>query len=166
MAGRLKLDIRETAAYLEKSLKHAKSGAQKERLQMLWWLKTGQVTQHQELSRRLGRAPATITRWLTQYRQGGLTQLLRIKTPPGATPKIRGEALDKLRERLQSEMGFRSYGEIVEWLRQECQLEVNYHTVNRFVREKLKAKLKVPRPVSTQQHPEAVETFKKTSAWR
>jgi len=164
MARRLKLEITETGEYLEKSLKQAKSGAQKERLLLLWWLKTGQVSEHQELSRRLGRAPATITRWLSQYRQGGLSQLLVVKTSPGATPKIQGEALAKLQERLNSEEGFGSYGEIVEWLAHECQLEVKYNTLNRFVREKLNADLKVPRPVSIQQNPEAVETFKKTSA--
>lgn len=114
------------------------------------------------LSRRLGRAPATITRWLSQYRQSGLSRLLEVKTAPGATPKIQGEALEKLEERLKSEEGFGSYGEIVEWLAQECQLEVKYNTVNRFVRQKLNAKLKVPRPVSVQQNPKAVETFKKT----
>lgn len=164
MARRLKLDITETAEYLEKSLKQAQSGAHKERLQMLWWLKSGQVSEHQALSHRLGRAPATITRWLFQYRQGGLCQLLAVKTPPGATPKIGGEALAKLQARLNSEEGFGSYGEIVEWLGQACQLEVKYNTVNRFVREKLNARLKVPRPVSIKQHPEAVATFKKTSA--
>lgn len=162
MAGRLKIEIAESAEYLEKSLKQARSGSQKERLQMLWWLKSGQVREHQELSHRLGRAPATITRWLSAYRQGGLSQLLATKTAPGATRKIQGEALEKLKARLKSEEGFSSYGELVQWLSQECQLEVKYNTVNRFVREKLKAKLKVPRPVSVQQHPEAVETFKKT----
>ncbi len=163
MARRLKIEITETAEYLEKSLKQAKSGAHKERLQMLWWLKTQQVSEHQELSRRLGRSPATITRWLSQYRQAGLQQLLQVKTAPGAVPKIQGEALEKLQERLKSEVGFGSYGEIVEWLAQECQLEVKYNTVNRFVRQKLNGSLKVPRPVSRQQNPVAVETFKKTS---
>jgi hypothetical protein len=43
MARRLVLEIAESAEYLEKSLKQAKSAAQKERLQMLWWLKTGRV---------------------------------------------------------------------------------------------------------------------------
>ena len=45
MARRLKLEIAQTAEYLEKSLKQAKSAAQKERLQLLWWLKTGQVSE-------------------------------------------------------------------------------------------------------------------------
>lgn len=165
MARRLKLEIAESAEYLEKSLKQAKSASQKERLQMLWWLKTGQVNEHQELSKRLGRSPASITRWLSQYRSGGLQQLLSVKTAPGASAKIQGEALEKLQARLKCEEGFGSYGEIVEWLKQECGLEVKYNTLNRFVREKLNAKLKVPRPVSAKQHPEAVETYKKTSVW-
>ncbi len=63
MARRLKLEITETAAYLKKSLKQAKSGARKERLQMLWWFKKGQVNEHQELSRRQGRGNSTISRW-------------------------------------------------------------------------------------------------------
>lgn len=165
MARHLKLEIAETAKYLEKSLKQARSGSQKERLQMLWWLKTGQVSEHQELSQRLGRSPACISRWLAQYRSGGLKQLLEVKTAPGAEPKIRGEALEKLQARLQSEEGFRSYGEIVAWLKLECELDLKYNTVNRFVRQKLNAKLKVPRPVSAKQPPGAFEGFKKTSAW-
>lgn len=164
MARRLVLEIAETAEYLEKSLKQAKSGVQKERLQMLWWLKTGQVSQHQELSQRLGRSPASISRWLDKYRQGGLGQLLEVKVAPGAAPKIQGKALEKLKQRLNSPEGFRSYRAIVEWLEQECGLKVKYDTVNRFVREKLKAKLKVPRPVSWKQQQGVSEGFKKTSA--
>lgn len=163
MARRLVLEIAESAEYLKKSLKQAKSAAQKERLQMLWWLKTAQVTQHQQLSERLGRSSASITRWLQKYRQGGLQELLTIKTAPGASAKIQDEALEKLHRRLQSDEGFPSYGAVVEWLDQECGLKLKYDTVNRFVRQKLKAKLKVPRPVSTGQAPQAIVGFQKTS---
>ncbi|MCL6436386.1 MAG: hypothetical protein K6T90_19700 [Leptolyngbyaceae cyanobacterium HOT.MB2.61] len=87
---------------------------------MLWWLKSGQVSQHPELSHRLGRAPATIPRWLAAYRQGGLSQLLATKRASGATPKIQAEVLAKFQARLESEEGSGSYGEIVQWLSQEC----------------------------------------------
>lgn len=129
---------------------------------MLWWLKTAQVTQYQQLSERLGRSSASITRWLQKYRQGGLQELLTTKTAPGAPAKIQGEALEKLQHRLQSDEGFSSYGAIVEWLEQECGLKLKYDTVNRFVSQKLKAKLKVPRPVSPQQAPQAIVGFQKT----
>ena len=70
------LEISESAQYLSKSLKKARTAFEKERLQMLWWIKTGQVSQHKELSQRLGRDNSTVTRWLQRYRQGGLENLL------------------------------------------------------------------------------------------
>ena len=128
---------------------------------MLWWLKTGQVRQHQELSQRLGRSPASITRWLKRYREGGLRKLLQVQVPPGASAKIQGAVLEKLNQRLNQPEGFSSYQAIVEWLEKECGLTVKYATVYRFVTQKLKAKLKVPRPVSVHQPEGAVEGFKK-----
>lgn len=50
MARRLKLEIGETVEYLEKSLKQPKSATQKERLQLLGWLKTRQVSQAESQS--------------------------------------------------------------------------------------------------------------------
>lgn len=64
----------------EQQLKHSRTASQKERLQMLWWLKTGQITQHKTLAERLGRDGSTVTRWLQKYRQGGLSELLTIKS--------------------------------------------------------------------------------------
>ncbi len=162
----LVIEIVESAEFLEKSLKQAKSGARKERLQMLWWIKTEKIRDRQEISDRLSRSPATLTRWLSLYRQGGLTALLEENKAPGATPQIRGEVLDRLKQRLASEDGFSSYGAIVTWLEQACGLAMEYETVRYFVRRKLQAKLKVPRPQSLKQTPGARETFNKTSASR
>lgn len=164
MAGRMKLEIAESVEYLEKSMKHARSAAQKERLLLLWWVKSGEVRQHQELAARLGRNPSTITRWLQKYRLGGLKALLEVKVAPGAKPLIAGEVRAALEERLASASGFRRYGEIVAWLQQRFGLRLKYATVRRFVREDLQAKLKVPRPQSLHQHPKAIPDFKKTSA--
>jgi transposase len=163
MARPFVIEIAESAAFLEKSVKQAKTGLRKERLQMLWWIKTRQIRYRQEVGERLGRSPATISRWLLLYRQGGLAALLEEKQAPGAVPQIRGEVLEKLKQRLNSEEGFRSYGEIVDWLEQECGVTLHYETVRQVVRNKLQAKLKVPRPRSLKQSPEAIPTFKKTS---
>lgn len=162
MPRRLELAIKESAQALEKQLKHARSASQKERLQMLWWLKTGQVTQHQQLAARLGRDPSTISRWLQKYRRGGIGELLEVKTAPGQVPQITSEALIGLQQRLTSETGFSSYGEIVSWLKTEYGLEMHYATVYYWVHYRLKAKLKVPRPQSAKQDKMALEQFKKT----
>ncbi|WP_399377359.1 winged helix-turn-helix domain-containing protein [Thermosynechococcus sp. JY1332] len=70
----------------------------------------------------------------------------------------------QLQERLQDPSGFDSYKAIVQWLRQEHQLEVAYPMVHRIVRYELGAKLKGPRPRHQQQTPRATEDFKKTSS--
>jgi transposase len=163
MARCLQLAIVESTEYLEKSLRQAGTGSQKERLQMLWWLKSGQVSQHQELAQRLGRNPCTITRWLQNYRQGGLAALLETKSAPGKVAQIQGEALHRLQERLNQPQGFQSYGEIQQWLQQELGMTVKYKTVHQTVRYRLKAKLKVPRPRSLEQDEQSVSLFKKTS---
>lgn len=74
-----------------------------------------------------------------------------------------------LKERLEQGAAFKSYGEIVEWLKAEYNLELTYATVYDWVHYRLKAKLKVPRPHSALQDVAAVEQFKKTSPlsyWR
>jgi transposase len=163
MARRLQIVIEESVEFLEKQLKQARTASQKERLQILWWLKTGQVTQHQELANRLGRDTSTVTRWLQKYRRGGLLQLLEVKKAPGQAPQLTPSALAGLKQRLETGAGFKSYGEIVEWLKAEYSLELTYATVYSWVHYRLKAKLKVPRPHSAKQDVAAVEQFKKTS---
>ncbi len=79
MSRRLEIEITESAEYLEKTLQQARIASHKERLQMLWWLKIGQVRSHNELALRLARDSSTITRWLQKYRQRGLEGLLEIK---------------------------------------------------------------------------------------
>lgn len=162
MARSLKIEIHESAEYLEKSLRHACSASQKERLQMLWWLKSGQVNQHQELGHRLGRDGSTISRWLAKYRQGGLSELLKEKSSPGKPWEIEAEMLAQLKARLQQSEGFKSYGEIQQWLEQQFDKVVNYKTVYNTVRYRLNAKLKVPRPQSLKQDEASVNLFKKT----
>lgn len=162
MARSLQIVIEESAEFLEKQLKQTRSASQKERLQILWWLKTGQVQQHQELAHRLGRDTSTVTRWLQKYRRGGLSELLEMKTAPGQVAHLTPSALAGLKERLEKGAAFKSYGEIVEWLKAEYSLELTYATVYSWVHYRLKAKLKVPRPHSAKQDVEAVKLFKKT----
>ncbi len=156
------IEITESETDLKKRLQHAREAIHKEKLQMLWWLKSGQVTQQQEIGKRLGRDTSTVTRWLQKYRRGGLVELLQINKAPGNERKIKGEVLADLQQQLQHPEGFSSYGAVVEWLKQKHGLTVEYGTVYATVRYLLGAKLKEPRPQSHQQNEQAMETFKKT----
>ncbi len=61
MARPFPLAIAESESELASLLKQNLSGMAKERVQMLWWVKSAQVNQHQELVRRLGRDGSTIS---------------------------------------------------------------------------------------------------------
>lgn len=81
---------------------------------------------------------------------------------PGAARKLSDEVIAALQQRLNQE-GFTSYTAIIEWLEQEHGQTVEYGTVYQWVRYRLGAKLKVPRPRSHQQDVVTVVGFKKTS---
>ena len=163
MSRPFRIEITESEEELKKRLKTATLGNQKEKLQMLWWLKSGQVKAQQEIGKRLARDSSTVTRWLQKYRLGGLSSLLEIKKAPGASRKISAQAIAALKHELETGKGFSSYGAIVEWLKQEHKLDIEYGTVYAWVRYRLGAKLKVPRPQSYKQDEELISEFKKNS---
>ncbi len=88
---------------------------------------------------------------------------MEVKTSPGKPLEIDGEMRERLQERLKQPEGFKSYGQIQQWLEQEFGKAVKYKTVYKTVRYRLKAKLKVPRPRSIEQDEQGMELFKKTS---
>jgi transposase len=161
MSRRFNIAITESEEELKKRLQTARLGNQKEKLQMLWWLKTGQVKEQQQIGERLGRDTSTVTRWLHKYRNGGISSLLEIKKAPGASRKISNNAIAALKHELETGEGFSSYGAIVEWLEKEHGLCIEYGTVYGLVRYQLGAKLKVPRPQSYKQDELMVSEFKK-----
>jgi transposase len=163
MGRAFKLEVVESEDELKRHMKGARTARQKEQLQILWWYKSGQVMVQQELASRVGRDVSTVSRWLQRYRSGGLSSLLEVKVAPGQSRQLTDEALTGLTARLQSPQGFRSYGEIVDWLNETYNLSLNYPTVYYWVHYRLKAKLKVPRPCSVNQDPAALTLFKKTS---
>lgn len=163
MARSIQLTIHESQQELEHHLSNQRSATGKERVQMLYWLKVGIAKNRQELAQLLHRNEATISRWLVRYRCGGLAKLLKVKRAPGNPVKIPHEAVERLQQRLSQPEGFHSYGEVHKWLEKECGVKAAYKTVHKLVRYKLQAKLKVPRPRSIKQHPQALEQFKKTS---
>jgi hypothetical protein len=81
MSRPFKIEIAESEEELKKRLQNARWGNQKEKLQMLWWLKSSQVKEQQEIGQRLARDTSTVTRWLPKYRTGGLSSLLERKFP-------------------------------------------------------------------------------------
>lgn len=161
MSGVVKIEISESLAELKKLLSAQKTGQTKERLQVLYWLKSGLSQSVDELGARVGRHRTTVSRWLSLYRTGGITKLLNIKKSTGRRRKLDSEIEKCLVEELKDPEGFISYEEVQKWLKALWGIEMSYSGVHKMVRYRIKGKLKVPRPCHIKQHVGAVENFKK-----
>jgi transposase len=157
----VKIEIAEEAETLKKLLVQQKDKRTFERVQALYLLKIRQVETVEHLAIILGRGRRTIQRWLSQYRSGGLAKMLEVGSSPGKEPLIPEWAVERLKVELSDPEGFTSYKEVKIWLEALLDIKVKYDVVHHLVHEKLKANLKVPRPVSVKQTEGAIDTFKK-----
>ena len=162
MAGVFELEITETVDELKTLLKQQTTAFSKERLQALYLLKLGRVETIQQLAIDIGRDRTTLSRWLRQYRKGGINHLLQKQVGQGRKPDIPEWAQTALRKRLQEAEGFNSYGEVRDWLEEKLGVSASYKVVHDTVRYRLKAKLKRPRPQSLGHNLIKAEAFKKT----
>jgi transposase len=162
MAGLYKLDITETPAELKHLLTTQKSVSDRERVQLLYLLKTEQAPTVQAAAALLGRHRVTLQDWLRLYRQGGLEAMLEHKPRTGRRQSIPQWAQDALNKRLHQPDGFNSYGEICQWLETQLGITAPYKTVHQLVHYRLKASPKVARPMSHQTTDAKLEAYKKT----
>jgi transposase len=115
MAGVYQLEITETEKELKELLKKEKTGSGKERIQVLYLLKSGQAQTITQASELVGRHRVTVQDWLRKYRQGGIEKLRSRASSPGRTPAIPLWARKALAKRLEAPEGFESYGAICQW---------------------------------------------------
>ncbi len=132
MAGVYKIEISESEAELKELLRKEKTGSGKERIQVLYLLKTKKAKTVTEAAEMLGRNRVTVQDWLGKYRQGGLEKLLSKKVSTGS-----------------------------EWLKEKLGIEAKYKNVHKLVYYRLKASPKIARPKSLEQSEERLEDFKK-----
>ena len=162
MAGSYQLQISETEDELKELLKKEKTGFGKERIQLLYLLKSNPAKTITQASQLLARHRVTVQDWLAKYRQGGLEALLKQNPRTGRPRSIPRWAEEALEKKLKSPEGFESYGAICQWLEKTLGIKAHYKTVHKLVHGRLKASPKVARPQSTEQSEERLEAFKKT----
>lgn len=139
----------EPAAALTRRLQRAHDSHQKLRLQMLYWLASGQAHERQEVARLLGVHRKTIGRWLAIDAAGGLAALLATSIPAGKPVSLAPAVLARLEHALHRPAGFASYEALRPWVRQTHGVEVRYQTLYTLVRTRFKTTLKVARPSHT-----------------
>lgn len=162
MSGVYHLEITESEAALKALLRNQKTASAKERIQLLYLLKSEQAQTIQQAASLLGRHRVTLQKWAQRYRQGGLNMLLSRKPHPGSKSTLPNWAETALRKRLEQPDGFESYAAIQQWLATTLGIVAPYKTVHTWVYYRLHASPKVVRPKSDKQNEAQLAAYKKT----
>lgn len=137
--------ILESAEELKSLMGQTTQAHQKQRLSMLYLLRSGHAKNRKQVAELLGVHRTTIGAWLSSYETGGLEKLLERRYPPGRVPAFSEEQRTSLRAALQKPQGFSSYKEIQQYIADTFGVCMKYNAVYALVHDKWKAKLKVPR---------------------
>ena len=162
MAGVYKLEIQESEDELKQLLRSQKTATGKERIHLLYLLKSKQAQTVQDAASILGRHRATVQEWLKHYREGGIEELLKSRPRSGRPRAIPDWAVAALQKRLEEPQGFDGYQSICDWLENQLGIVAEYKTVHQLVHYRLQSSPKVPRPISVEQSSEQLEAYKKT----
>ena len=102
----LKIEVAESVDQLKEMLEKQRDDTQRSKVQVLWWLKTGQAQQVNQLTHLSGYHRTTISSWLSKSRQGGLDALLAVRSKPGRPTAITGKIRQQLERELEDSEGF------------------------------------------------------------
>lgn len=131
-------------------------------LQMLLIIKKQGNTSKNDLAMLTGASDKSIQTWRTKYQKEGLMSLLQEKRGGNKLAAITPAVNEKLSSRLNNpKEGFRSFTEIQQWLQAEFNIVMEYHAVNKFVKRKYGASLKVSRKSHVLKSPTDEVVFKK-----
>ena len=90
-----------------------------------------------------------------------MSSLLKLGQSTGRPRAISSEIIAGISTKINAESGeFKSYKEIAKGVEENYQVSVKYQTLHKQIRYRMKAKLKVPRPLSNKKYPGAATLFK------
>ncbi len=138
--------IKESVEYLRKKIKAEKDKQKASRLQALYLVASGEARFRSEVCRMLGFNRNSVSNWFSAYETGGLAKMLEIQKPKGKETLIPAAAAARIKEILASDKGFRTYKEIHALVVKKYETPMSYSAVHKFVRYRLLAKPKSPRP--------------------
>ena len=139
-------EILESEKELLDMIRNEKKGRFRDRLRFLWLLKSGNAETMTRAAELCGISLPTAAEWLRRYENGGISELLCLKTVPGRQRAISGEIPEDPEKRLSEPEGFRSYKEIRTWLMDEYDIDIPYKTVHKTVLCYLGSEPESPRP--------------------
>ena len=142
-------EVQESVETLRERLRLEGRGRQKQRLQALYLIRTGQAKSRREIARLLGAGKKAVGLWLDRYEAEGLEGMLEIRTRPNRKYSLTSDQEEQLKRKLSDPAGFESYTAAHAWVNETFGLGLKYKAVHQIVRYRLGAKLKVARKSHT-----------------
>jgi putative transposase len=154
--------IEATVSELKIIMQRQRTISNRQKVQALYLLKSGFSQSITDVAELLGVHRVTVQRWLKQYNAGGLSSLLKIRQSTGIPRVIPTAVIAGISKKISEEScEFKSYKQIVTWVKDNYQVSVKYQTLHKQVHYRMKAKLKVPRRCSNKKDVSAAIKFKK-----
>jgi len=163
MAIPVELSIIESSEDLKKLLSKAPIH-HRPRLKMLVLISQG-IHLNATLAAKTGAGLRSIVRWKQTYSSNGLEGLLSDKRGGDYRSSIDEAGKAKLEAKLSDPKGaFTSFGQAQAWIKEELNVDMNYHAVNKYLKRNFGASLKVGRKSHVKKDEAAVAVFKKTGS--
>lgn len=160
MAIRLIITVKESKEALKTLLGKA-SAHQRPRIKMLLKIANGE-TSSAALAAATGATPDSISNWKKKYQAGGIEALLSDARGGDFRSGLSAEQKEKIQQKLSSPTdALTSYKQAQAWLKEELEVEKNYHAVNKYLKRNFGTKLKVGRKSHVKKDEAAVAVFKK-----
>jgi len=113
------------------------------------------------LAEEIGSSQSSVGKWRSVYCTQGIVGFWAEKRGGNKVGKITLAAARQLSNRLNNRKeGFRSFIEVQQWLASEHGIEMQYHAVNKYVKRKFGASLKVSGKSHVLKSPAAEAVFK------
>ncbi len=158
------LTISESIEYLKGLHLKEKNYRIRTRIMSLILIKESKFKSQIAVSRHLGVDHATVKRWLKQYKEEGLSSLLKLKSGGQRKSVITSIIHQSIERKLNdSENPLLGYWDAVLWIKEQHNLDIKYHALRDYLIRHFKTKLKTPRKSHYKKDAQAIDVFLKTS---
>jgi len=166
MGKRAELTIKESLSTL-KELKGKQSSLQKEkRIYALICIKEERYATRKQLANYLGVHLRSLEKWVAQYKQYGIEELLLVKGKRKGSKIITPQVHDGLAKRVNDGSNpFKGYWDAQQWVKEEYGIEVKYQRIREYLIQHFSTKVKHPRKSHIKKDPAGVENFFKTTQY-
>lgn len=153
--------ISESTKELQKLYYNQKRVHLQKRVKALLRILNNDDNSRQDLSNYLGVHLRTLERWMNRYKEGGLDGLLNDSPRREGSKIITSEIHKGLSKRVNDpHKSFLGYWDAQQWVKSEYNVDINYHTLRKYLIQHFGTKVKSPRKSHIKKDEKAVAFFK------